>query len=130
VNVLIFSVRSNPRITETADTESADTGVLLYLLLCHGKYGYANAPQCYIYMYIACLAYNLLPSSLISVKHSGKEHSSLLLSTSALFKPKNAKERKGDPRGGGGNKRHYIYFYTGDHTTCCSQNIATRNINW
>jgi hypothetical protein len=26
-----------------------------YLLLFHGNYGYANAPQCYVYTYIACL---------------------------------------------------------------------------
>jgi hypothetical protein len=32
VNVLIFSGRCKPRITETADTESADTRVLLYII--------------------------------------------------------------------------------------------------
>jgi hypothetical protein len=31
VNVLIYLVRSTPQITETVDTESADTGVLLYV---------------------------------------------------------------------------------------------------
>jgi hypothetical protein len=47
--------RCKPRITETADTESADTVVLLYLFLLHGNNGYVNAPQYLVYTFIVSL---------------------------------------------------------------------------
>jgi len=39
-------------VTKATDTCSE---YVLLLLLFHGNNGYVNAPQCYIYMYTACL---------------------------------------------------------------------------
>jgi hypothetical protein len=42
-------------MTKRQLTLQTPTHNMLYVLLFHGNNGYANAPQCYVYTYIACL---------------------------------------------------------------------------